>query len=182
MSEAGENIRLQKAVEQYRKKGTDEAYYAILDAVEECVRLDAEVWINGNPIPGDPDHVDPAGMEGDDGQFYMMIFSSREASNHGENQHPMLVGVRDMIATDVAARGINLSDLDLVISLGWPDQEEFLVHRISRTARSGKPGKAILLLSPKEKDRISRIPALTGRTSRTLPIRSEKQTAKHPRH
>lgn len=40
----------------------------------------------------------------------------------------------------------------------------------------------ILLLSPKEKDRISRIPALTGRTSRTLPIRSEKQTAKHPRH
>ena len=99
MSEAGENIRLQKAVEQYRKMGTDEAYYAILDAVEECVRHDAEVWINGNPIPGDPDHVDPAGMEGDDGQFYMMIFSSREASNHGENQHPMLVGVRDMIAT-----------------------------------------------------------------------------------
>ncbi|MDY3234985.1 MAG: C-terminal helicase domain-containing protein, partial [Erysipelotrichaceae bacterium] len=87
-----------------------------------------------------------------------------------------------LIATDVAARGINLSDLDLVISLGWPDQEEFLVHRISRTARSGKPGKAILLLSPKEKDRISRIPALTGRTSRPLPIRSEKQTAKHPRH
>ena len=87
-----------------------------------------------------------------------------------------------LIATDVAARGIDLSDLDLVISLGWPDQEEFLVHRISRTARSGKPGKAILLLSPKEKDRISRIPALTGRTSRTLPIRSEKQTAKHPRH
>ncbi|WP_105303339.1 SseB family protein [Anaerolactibacter massiliensis] len=99
MSEAGENIRLQKAVEQYREKETDEAYYAILDAVEDCVRHDAEVWINGNPIPGDPDHVDPSGMEGDDGQFYMMIFSSREASNHGENQHPMLVGIRDMIAT-----------------------------------------------------------------------------------
>ncbi|MGN1388728.1 MAG: DEAD/DEAH box helicase [Bulleidia sp.] len=87
-----------------------------------------------------------------------------------------------LIATDVAARGLDLPGLDLVISLGWPDQEEFLIHRISRTARSGKTGKAILLLPPKEKDRISRIPALTGRNSRPFPSRSENRRPKHSHH
>lgn len=77
-----------------------------------------------------------------------------------------------LIATDVAARGLDLPDLDLVISAGWPDQEEFLVHRISRTARNRKSGKAILLLLPKDQNQILKIPALTGKRSRPYPYRS----------
>jgi ATP-independent RNA helicase DbpA len=58
---------------------------------------------------------------------------------------------RILIATDVAARGIDVQDLDLVVNYDFPKEPEVYVHRIGRTARAGKTGLAITLSSYQEK-------------------------------
>jgi ATP-dependent RNA helicase RhlB len=50
-----------------------------------------------------------------------------------------------LVATDVAARGLHVDDLDLVINYDLPEDPESYVHRIGRTARAGKKGRAISL-------------------------------------
>ncbi|MEG0909689.1 MAG: DEAD/DEAH box helicase [Bacilli bacterium] len=56
-----------------------------------------------------------------------------------------------LIATDIAARGLDINDLSHVINYDIPEQAETYVHRIGRTARAGKNGKAISLCSIDEK-------------------------------
>ncbi|MBD3317758.1 MAG: DEAD/DEAH box helicase [Chitinivibrionales bacterium] len=53
--------------------------------------------------------------------------------------------LRFMVATDVASRGLHVNDLDLVVNYDLPQDTESYVHRIGRTARAGKSGKAITL-------------------------------------
>jgi len=55
-----------------------------------------------------------------------------------------------LIATDVAARGIHVDDITHVINFDLPDDSDTYLHRIGRTARSGKKGTAIILLSEKD--------------------------------
>jgi ATP-dependent RNA helicase DeaD len=62
-----------------------------------------------------------------------------------------------LVATDVAARGIDVSDLSHVINYSIPDDIESYVHRIGRTGRAGKEGIAILLISPSQIYRIKRL-------------------------
>jgi ATP-dependent RNA helicase RhlB len=54
--------------------------------------------------------------------------------------------IRFLVATDVAARGLHINDLDLVVNYDLPADPEAYVHRIGRTARAGKKGKAITLV------------------------------------
>lgn len=54
--------------------------------------------------------------------------------------------IRILVATDVAARGLHINDLDLVVNYDLPANPESYVHRIGRTARAGKEGKAITLV------------------------------------
>ncbi|MCD4750182.1 MAG: ATP-dependent RNA helicase DbpA [Thermoanaerobaculales bacterium] len=70
--------------------------------------------------------------------------------------------VRILIATDVAARGIDVADLDLVINYDLPSQPEIYIHRIGRTGRAGKQGLAISLTTLREKPKIKAIEKLTG--------------------
>jgi ATP-dependent RNA helicase RhlE len=58
--------------------------------------------------------------------------------------------VRTLIATDIAARGIDVDDISHVINFDLPQVAETYVHRIGRTARAGKAGIAISLCSPDE--------------------------------
>jgi ATP-dependent RNA helicase DeaD len=58
--------------------------------------------------------------------------------------------VEVLIATDVAARGLDVNDIDLVVNLELPYDEEDYVHRIGRTGRAGRAGKAVSLLSGRE--------------------------------
>ncbi len=51
--------------------------------------------------------------------------------------------VKFLVATDVAARGLHVNDLDMVINYDIPEDFENYVHRIGRTARAGKSGKAV---------------------------------------
>ncbi len=55
-----------------------------------------------------------------------------------------------LIATDVAARGIDVDNISLVINFDLPQDSEYYIHRIGRTGRAGKKGKAISLISLKK--------------------------------
>ena len=55
-----------------------------------------------------------------------------------------------LVATDVAARGIDVDDVDLVINYDMPQDEEYYVHRIGRTARAGREGKAFSFVAGRD--------------------------------
>jgi len=55
-----------------------------------------------------------------------------------------------LIATDVAARGIDVEDVDMVINYDVPQDVEYYIHRIGRTGRAGKSGKAITFVTPRD--------------------------------
>jgi ATP-independent RNA helicase DbpA len=65
--------------------------------------------------------------------------------------------VRVLVATDVAARGIDVEDLDAVFNFELPPDPEIYVHRIGRTGRAGKKGIAISVVSSKETAKMNRI-------------------------
>lgn len=58
--------------------------------------------------------------------------------------------VSTLVATDVAARGIDISDVEYVINYDLPNDIEYYIHRIGRTGRAGKSGKAITLINTNE--------------------------------
>jgi ATP-independent RNA helicase DbpA len=79
---------------------------------------------------------------------------------------------RVLVATDVAARGIDLDNLDLVVNYDMPSQPEVYVHRIGRTARAGKAGLAVSLCTANDRETVTAIEQLTQ-----VPIRFERGTA-----
>ncbi len=58
--------------------------------------------------------------------------------------------LRLLVATDIAARGLDVQDLAFVVHYEMPDQEEYYTHRSGRTARAGKDGLSIALVNTKE--------------------------------
>lgn len=69
-----------------------------------------------------------------------------------------------LVATDVAARGIDIPDVSHVINYDIPMGEEDYVHRIGRTARAGRAGDAITLVTPKERHSLKAIEGYTRQT------------------
>jgi superfamily II DNA/RNA helicase len=72
--------------------------------------------------------------------------------------------VRLLVATDVAARGIDVRDLSHVINFDLPRSAEDYVHRIGRTGRAGASGVAISFAGRSERDMLERIERFTGQT------------------
>lgn len=77
---------------------------------------------------------------------------------------------RVMVATDIAARGIDVKNIELVINYDLPDQLEDYVHRIGRTGRAGRSGKAISFAVPEQKNDILQIERMI---KATLPIKTK---------
>jgi superfamily II DNA/RNA helicase len=75
-----------------------------------------------------------------------------------------------LVATDVAARGIDVSTLSHVINFDLPPQPEDFVHRIGRTGRAGAKGIAISFASQRDSFLLSRILKLTGNPMATLTV------------
>jgi superfamily II DNA/RNA helicase len=73
-----------------------------------------------------------------------------------------------MVATDVAARGLDIPDVSHVINFDLPDMTESYIHRIGRTARMGKAGEAMSLVTPEERQSL-------GQIERTLGKRLERE-------
>ena len=69
---------------------------------------------------------------------------------------------RVLIATDIAARGIDISELPLVVNYDLPEVAETYVHRIGRTGRAGCEGSAVAFCSEEERDLLQDILKLTG--------------------
>ena len=69
-----------------------------------------------------------------------------------------------LIATDVAARGIDVNDVTHVINFSLPDEVENYTHRSGRTARAGKTGVSLSLINGKELGKIRRIEKIIGKS------------------
>lgn len=105
---------------------------------------------------------DAEGLHGDIGQNYRETTLKRFRTKK----------INILVATDVAARGIDINDLSHVINYAVPQEAESYVHRIGRTGRAGKEGTAITFITPQEYRRLLHIQRIT-KTS----IRKEKLPA-----
>lgn len=78
--------------------------------------------------------------------------------------------VRILVATDVAARGLDIDALPRVVNFDLPNVPEAYVHRIGRTGRAGSSGQAISLVAPDEKGYLAAIEALIKRPLKLKPV------------
>jgi ATP-dependent RNA helicase DeaD len=80
-----------------------------------------------------------------------------------------------LVATDVAARGLDVDRIDLVVNYDAPGEPETYVHRIGRTGRAGRTGEALTFFTPRETGRLRVIEKLTRQKliEITLPTASE---------
>lgn len=69
-----------------------------------------------------------------------------------------------LVATDVAARGIDVDDVDIVFNYDVPDNEEYYVHRIGRTGRAGKSGISLTLARSRDQFRLKKITDYTKKS------------------
>jgi ATP-dependent RNA helicase DeaD len=124
-------------------------------------------------------HLEPASA--------LVFFSTREAVHHGaaslgergfetvalsgeltqQERLRALKALRDgrariLVATDVAARGLDLPGIDLVLHAELPRDPQSLQHRSGRTGRAGRKGLAVLLAAPAERFRLERMLAHAG--------------------
>jgi superfamily II DNA/RNA helicase len=67
-----------------------------------------------------------------------------------------------LVATDVAARGLDVAHLSHVFNYDLPSEPEAYVHRIGRTGRAGAKGKAFTFVAPEDAEAIANVEKLTG--------------------
>jgi ATP-dependent RNA helicase DeaD len=88
-----------------------------------------------------------------------------------------------LVASDVAARGIDVQNVDLVVNYDLPQDVEYYVHRIGRTARAGRTGRAITFAGPEDRYRlreIQRFAPITPLSFGALPVPEEKAAEEAP--
>jgi len=85
---------------------------------------------------------------------------------HGERKKSLLAfregRYQILVATDIAARGLDISDLDVVINYDIPHVKHDFIHRVGRTGRAGKAGMAITLVSPDEIEQLNDLQKVLG--------------------
>jgi len=86
-----------------------------------------------------------------------------------------LQNIQLLVATDVAARGLDVDDLTHIINYGLPDEVELYTHRSGRTGRAGKTGTSIAIINLKEKHKIKEIEKLINKKFEQGTIPSWKQ-------
>jgi len=82
-----------------------------------------------------------------------------------------------LVATDVAARGLDVPRISHVINYDIPTDTEAYVHRIGRTGRAGRKGEAILFVAPREKHLLSAIERATGQRIDAMQLPSREDIA-----
>lgn len=82
-----------------------------------------------------------------------------------------------LVATDVAARGLDIERMSHVVNYDIPHDTESYVHRIGRTGRAGRKGEAILFVSPREKRMLSAIEKATRQTITRMQLPSTEDIA-----
>ncbi|MFJ8081796.1 DEAD/DEAH box helicase [Streptomyces sp. NPDC096205] len=104
----------------------------------------------------------------------------RAAALHGGRSQPQrtrtLAQFKDgevtvLVATNVAARGIHVDSLDLVVNVDPPTDPKDYLHRGGRTARAGESGTVVTLVTPEQRRDMDRLMASAGVTARITPVR-----------
>ncbi len=85
---------------------------------------------------------------------------------------------RVLVATDVAARGLDVQQLELVVNFDLPLEPEVYVHRIGRTGRAGKPGLAISLCAPGDAETLRTVEQTQDKPLEPLPWSKDLHTTK----
>ncbi len=80
-----------------------------------------------------------------------------------------------LVATDVAARGLDVDNLSHVINYNLPDENDIYVHRSGRTGRAGKKGVSLSILHLREKHKVRAIEKITGKKFEKLMVPSGKE-------
>ncbi|MFI1728885.1 DEAD/DEAH box helicase [Streptomyces acidicola] len=105
----------------------------------------------------------------------------RAASLHGGKSQPQRTRtlaqfktghVTVLVATNVAARGIHVDNLDLVVNVDPPTDHKDYLHRGGRTARAGESGSVVTLVTPGQRRGMNRLMAAAGISPRITPVRS----------
>ncbi|KNE81870.1 MULTISPECIES: DEAD/DEAH box helicase [Streptomyces] len=105
----------------------------------------------------------------------------RAAALHGGKSQPQRTRtlgrfktghVTVLVATNVAARGIHVDNLDLVVNVDPPTDHKDYLHRGGRTARAGESGSVVTLVLPNQRREMTRLMTLAGVTPRTTQVRS----------
>jgi ATP-dependent RNA helicase RhlE len=95
-------------------------------------------------------------------------------SNRSQNQRQKALdgfrsgAYRILIATDIAARGIDIKDIELVINYDLPDEAESYIHRIGRTGRAGKGGQAVSIATPDQGKQVRDIERLLKKSIKVV--------------
>ncbi|WUH92575.1 DEAD/DEAH box helicase [Streptomyces sp. NBC_00433] len=105
----------------------------------------------------------------------------RAAALHGGKSQPQRTrtlarfktgDVTALVATNVAARGIHIDDLDLVVNIDPPSDHKDYLHRGGRTARAGESGSVVTLVLPHQRREMARLMAAAGITPEVTQVRS----------
>ncbi|MCA1012933.1 DEAD/DEAH box helicase [Halobacillus halophilus] len=83
-----------------------------------------------------------------------------------------------LVATDVAARGLDISEVSHVYNFDIPQDPESYVHRIGRTGRAGRKGESISFVTPREKDQLNLIEKLTKKKVERLKVPSSEEASR----
>jgi ATP-dependent RNA helicase RhlE len=100
-------------------------------------------------------NVDAAAIHGDKGQAQRE--KALERFDSGK--------VKTLVATDVAARGLDVDDITHVINFDPPEEPDVYTHRVGRTGRAGRGGIGITLVLPEQQDEVSRVARLQGQVA-----------------
>lgn len=84
-----------------------------------------------------------------------------------------------LVATDVAARGIDVDDVDMVVNYDMPQDNEYYVHRIGRTARAGRTGTAVSFVTSREYGNLKQIEKYTKTKIEKISIPTIKDMEKN---
>ncbi len=87
--------------------------------------------------------------------------------------------IKVVVATDVAARGLDIDDISHVFNYALPDDPEIYVHRIGRTGRAGKTGIAITLVSPGELRKLSQAEHFLRKKIQRAEVPGEEEIRAH---
>lgn len=82
-----------------------------------------------------------------------------------------------LICTDVAARGLDIDNVELIIQLKPPGDGETYIHRSGRTGRAGKKGKAIMFYAPRDRSRVKAVERVMGQKFKRIGAPQPEQLA-----
>jgi ATP-dependent RNA helicase DeaD len=138
-------------------------FYGLIFCQTKALVMDLTQYLKNRNYPVDCLHGD---MDQNARERTMLAYRNRQA--------------KIMVCTDVASRGLDVKDITHVINYSLPRELDNYVHRIGRTARSGKTGIAMNLVTPSHRGLIPRIEKMTNSRMKEgrLPTRKEIGTKK----